>query len=157
MFDHETLKDVLSYDRETGYFYRRKSFSNNCKVGEKAGSHDGQGYIRIKVFGKKYKAHRLAWLYCYGYWPESIDHINRDRSDNRIVNLREADKTINGSNRTISCNNSTGKTGVSKRCDGGWRSYIKVNGHQYDLGSYKRYDDAVKARHKAEEEYGFLS
>ena len=95
------LKDALSFDPKTGIFtWVNPSKYNHMNVGDVAGGDDGIGYIRIRVAGKKYKAHRLAWLYVNGCWPlEFIDHIDGDRSNNAISNLRDVSRSINAQNQ----------------------------------------------------------
>ena len=85
----EVLKEHLSYDPNTGIFTRRHSF-RFFNAGDIAGFSNGKkNYTRIKLLGDRFLAHRLAWLYVYGTWPENqIDHINCDKTDNRICNLR---------------------------------------------------------------------
>jgi hypothetical protein len=85
----ERLRKRLRYDAETGLFTRRVG-SGHAHAGDMAGSVHSTGYVRICIDGGRYTAHRLAWLYVHGVWPSGqIDHINRNRSDNRIANLRE--------------------------------------------------------------------
>ena len=98
MITQERLKELLSYDRETGQFIRKQSRMRPDRVGRVAGCHS-DGYIEIGVDGKIYKAHRLAWLYEYGGFPKGgLDHKNRVRDDNRIENLRESTKAQNAIN-----------------------------------------------------------
>jgi hypothetical protein len=92
----EMLRKVIHYDPATGQFTWLKIGNTNGFAGKVAGSLDQQGYRRISVYSRFYKAHRLAWLYIHGVWPEpEIDHINRIRDDNRIENLRVADRLLN--------------------------------------------------------------
>jgi hypothetical protein len=100
-------------------------------------------------------AHRIAWLLYYGKWPkDQIDHINGDKSDNRIVNLREATNSQNGKNLKLSINNKTGVTGVAfDRQTQKWRAYIRVNFKMINLGRYMDFEDAVIARKSAEKKY----
>jgi hypothetical protein len=85
----ERLRERLHYDAETGVFTRRVG-SGHAHAGDMAGSVHSTGYVRIGIDGGKYTAHCLAWLYVHGVWPsDQIDHINRNRSDNRIANLRQ--------------------------------------------------------------------
>lgn len=83
--DQETLKSILKYDAFSGLFSWAVK-RQKVVVGSVAGSKNSLGYVQIKISGKLYHAHRLAWLYVYGYMPEKeIDHINRIRDDNRIA------------------------------------------------------------------------
>ena len=91
LITHDRLLSILSYDKESGKFRRYK--------GKPVASGANTEYVRIKVDGYDYYAHRLAWFYVYGEWPTMIDHINRDKHDNRIVNLREATYSENSLNR----------------------------------------------------------
>jgi hypothetical protein len=97
--DQAYLKSILSYDKETGDFYWKDK--NRCvrKPDAKAGSKN-RGYIRIRINGIAYSAHRLAWLYITGKLPEQeIDHINRIKDDNRFLNLRDVSHSKNMTNR----------------------------------------------------------
>jgi hypothetical protein len=92
---HKRVHELLSYEPRFGYFFWKIN-RGSSKAGDVAGSVCPDGYRLIKVDGKSYKAHRLAWLMTHGEWPaEQIDHINGVRTDNRIVNLREASKKQN--------------------------------------------------------------
>jgi hypothetical protein len=109
-----------------------------------AGGSDGLGYIRISVDNKNYKAHRLAWLYVNGEWPShEIDHINGNRSDNRIDNLRDVPRAQNIQNQVKPhSNNKTGYLGVTKGPCNRFRAFIGVNGKNVNLG---RFDTAELA------------
>jgi hypothetical protein len=109
MITAEYVRRRLQYDPETGVFTwkPRVARSTNDKTwnakfsGEIAGTINNQGYRRIKIDGESYGAARLAWLYIYGEWPQNeIDHINRIRSDDRLVNLRKATRTENNNNKS---------------------------------------------------------
>ena len=85
----ERLRERLHYDAGTGVFTRRVG-SGHARAGDMAGTVHRTGYVRISIDGGKYTAHHLAWLYVHGLWPsDQIEHINRKRSDNRLVNLKE--------------------------------------------------------------------
>lgn len=97
MIAHEKLISTLSYDPETGVF-RNLVSRGYLHGGEVCGWKNGNGYLRITIEGKSYYAHRLAWFYAHKTWPDVIDHINQDRSDNRLINLRPASKSQNAVN-----------------------------------------------------------
>ena len=113
-------------------------------------------YQYIRVLGTRYMAHRLAWLYVYAKWPTSdIDHINRVKHDNRIINLREVTKSENQYNRGLSANSSTGAKGVYKT-KYGYIAQITINSKPMYLGTYttisaasEAYVKASKERHKS--------
>jgi len=96
-----------------------------------------KGYIHIKYEGEIYKAHRLIWKWWYGYDPEQVDHVNGDKSDNRIDNLRNVNNKTNCRNRTKQNNNTSGFTGVTWFEQAGkWRAQIKIDQKQIYIGSY---------------------
>lgn len=126
----ERLRELLSYDPETGVFDRRQKNAWNARGS--AGAKTCRGYVILSVDGKRYFAHRLAWLHVYGRWPKQfIDHINGCRGDNRIANLREADCALNLENQRVarSDNQSSGVLGVHwSAYHGKWKAHIRVNG-----------------------------
>ena len=96
---HERLLAALDYSPETGIFIWKIS-KGRVKGGDIACCHDKDGYIRIQLDGVRYFAHRLAWFYVHGKFPEpETDHKNRIKTDNRIANLQEATRQINNKNR----------------------------------------------------------
>lgn len=149
----ERLKEILHYNSDTGVFTRLVSSTNRVKVGDMAGSLKKDGYLTITIKTDAYLAHRLAWLYIYGYFPEyGIDHINRNPSDNRIINLREVSQTCNTRNCGNRKHNTSGVKGVgwhkqSKK----WRARIDVFKIQKNLGCYANFQEAVCARLAAEQ------
>jgi HNH endonuclease len=113
MLTQERLKELLSYDPETGIFVRLIRTSSRANIGQIAGSLK-RGYKVILVLRKSYMAHRLAWLYIHGVFPQNhIDHINGIKDDNRMVNLREVTPAQNQQNRVKSKDNKSGFLGVS--------------------------------------------
>lgn len=121
-----------------------------------AGCKQMDGYIKIGVNGRHYKAHRIAWLLIHGYWPEEIDHINGDGYDNRLSNLREVTHKENQRNQKLLSNNKSGTCGVFwKKQDSVWGAQIKINGRQKHLGYFKDKSDAILARKAADREHGF--
>lgn len=112
MVTQELLHKLFRYEPETGNFIRLVATSNSIHIGDVAGCLSG-GYITISVLNRKRMAHRLVWIYMYGkYPPECIDHINGDRADNRLVNLREATYQENNRNMGIKPRNKCGYKGV---------------------------------------------
>ena len=151
----EYLRSILSYDPETGIFTWKIGSANQVKAGDIAGCPDGDGYLRIKVQSRLYRAHRLAWLYTYGERPKGqIDHINRNRSDNRIANLRDVSHKLNLQNKSKYSNNASGHSGVvwNKRASK-WLARIAHNRKQIHLGYFNTIEEAISARKAAEKLY----
>ena len=140
MLTHEMLLEVLDYNQETGIFIWKIGcrWCGN-KVGYVARYINANGYIVIQVGGKKYLAHRLAWLYMKGEWPSSqIDHINGVRDDNRLINLRDVTSAENGQNqRKAHSSNTTGFLGVRfHKATKKFRAQITLDGKTRHLGTF---------------------
>jgi len=142
----ERLHELLDYNPDTGVFAWRVRWYR-VRPGDVAGTPDGRGYLCIQVCGKCYKAHRLAWFYVYGIWPDGqIDHRNGCRSDNRLLNLRVCTNAENGQNRGLNKNNTSGYVGVSfDRKNACWQAHIRVNGERHKLGVFKDIEEAAAA------------
>lgn len=140
----ERLKELLHYDEDSGVFTWIKCW-NSKKNGTAAGG-KSLGYVSIMIDGEAYYAHRLAWFYMFGEWPHVIDHINGDRADNRVCNLRVTDHKENGKNQLCSRTNATGYPGVRHngrdRC---FRARIVVEGKEVLIGLYKTAEEAFVA------------
>ncbi len=151
----KTLRELLDYEAETGLFRWKNSRRGRVKVGGIAGTSDRSGYQQIRINGKKYMSHRVAWAMSYGAWPtDVIDHINMDKADNRLANLRSATKSQNRYNLDAYKNNTSGHKGVShNRKSGLWRAYISYDGARRFIGDYAAQADAVAARLDAEARY----
>ena len=151
----EYLRSVLHYDPETGIFTRKVRTSRRVKVGDIAGYPDGHGYLQIRVQSRLYKAHRLAWLYTYGERPKGqIDHINRNRSDNRIANLRDVSHKQNQQNSGKRHDNKSGHTGIYwYKQSFKWRACIMHNYKLIHLGYYNTIEEAIYARKAGEKLY----
>lgn len=152
----EILKQHLTYDSSTGKFYYVKTKSGISDLTKEAGTIDN-GYIRITINRKTYRAHHLAWLYVYGELPVGImDHINHNRSDNRIENLRLTDHVGNSRNFSKMSTNKSGVTGVhwDKRRNK-WEAQISINSTNKMLGRFDDFNDACTARYNAEILYGY--
>lgn len=150
ILNQDTLRRLLRYDPETGVFTWLVSTGRRCKIGDVAGSVDSHGQRVIGVQGRNYKAHRLAWLYMTGAWPEDqIDHRNGERADNRWANLRDATHSLNQQNqRKARANNRTGLLGVRAR-QGKFEAAIGAGGKQKYLGSFSTPEEAHAAYLKA--------
>lgn len=139
------LRTLLRYSRSTGIFTWLKRPANPFmhKGGIKAGTPIHHGYITIKLWGKHYLAHRLAWLYVTGDWPQGeIDHINGDRSDNSWRNIRDTTRAVNGQNRKHADGDSlTGVLGVTPR-GSRFRAQLVVDGKTVYLGTFDSARDA---------------
>ena len=153
----ERLKEILHYDPETGIFRWREPVGNRVIAGDRAGCVGGKGYIKIKIDGKYYQAHRLAILYTDGYFPENtVDHKNRIRADNRRVNLREASRQCQARNCGMRNDNTTGVKGVRwHNRDRRWLAHVTVNGQKKHLGSFDDFLEAAYHRYAAEQFLGF--
>jgi hypothetical protein len=151
----ERLKELLHYDPETGVFTWLQTRGQQTR-GCKAGSPDKDGYIKIGINRRSYRAHRLAWFYVNGSWPtELIDHINGEKADNRIANLRKADFSENCQNlKGASKRSTTGLLGVRAQKKKGGISYqaaIRVRGEFIYLGTHPTPEAAHTAYMEAKE------
>jgi hypothetical protein len=153
----EEARELLEYIPLTGDFFWRVTRNNRTKAGTRAGAVEAQGYTVIKIDGRTYKAHRLAWLITYGQWPENqIDHIDRCRANDRLSNLREVSISTNCRNRGARTDNTSGVPGVHKH-GGKWQARIATDTGRISLGHFASMDDAIQARRDAELKYGYLS
>ena len=142
--DSTTLREYLSYDPETGLFTWVKRTNSSNAAGKPANSRSTTGYIRIFLCGKRHQAHRLAWLYVYGTWPtHDIDHINGQRDDNRIANLRDVPHKVNTQNQRLP-RSSNPYVGVSRK-QTKWVSQIQLDGKKIHLGYFSTPEGARDA------------
>lgn len=143
----EELRLHFHYDPQNGEFIRRGEHAPSGRIATK-------GYRQIFILGKRHMAHRLAWLYVNGEWPtKQLDHINRDKDDNRIANLREVDNQQNQENVELWKHNTTGFRGVNRGKNGKFGADIKVNGKTIHLGTFTTLEAAASARMKAEQKH----
>ena len=146
MLTQQRLKELLDYDPDTGVF-RWKIARQSRRIGTVAGGTSGNGYRQIMLYGKMYKVHRLAWLFVHGEFPTGdLDHVNRDRQDNRIANLRIASKSENQWNRSLDKDNTSGFMGVSwHKKDKKWRARIQAHKKNRHLGNFDTPEEAHEA------------
>jgi hypothetical protein len=146
------MEDSIIYCPDTGSLLWARHHRRTDLVGKEAGNAVGNGYRQVKLNGKVWLAHRLAYFIQTGTLPAMIDHINGDRSDNRFANLRPIDAVGNGQNRYgLNANNKSGVRGVCFS-NGRWLATIQVDGKSHRLGKFYLKESAIAARRKAEQE-----
>ena len=166
----ETLRKLLSYDPDTGLLtWKRRPIEmfatdragnswNTRYCGKPAFAADnGRGYRRGAIFDKHYLAHRVVCAIYHGTWPaDHIDHINGDKLDNRIANLRDVTHAENMQNMATRIDNTSGRIGVSwNGIKGKWHSRIRAHGKDRHIGYFTDIEDAIAARAAAEVKYGY--
>ena len=153
----DRLIELLDVNTEQGTFYWKNTMGGKALKGSEAGALAVNGYVAIRLDKKDYLAHRLMWLYVYGAMPLlHIDHIDRDRTNNKPTNLRLATNKQNGENMFRSKTNTSGYRGVRKESrliSKPWSATITHNYKQKHLGYFATAEEAVKARKKAEDQY----
>lgn len=150
--------ELLWRDRPREHFATTKgwkAFQVRC-AGKRTGHPNSDGYLKVRVGRKDYAVHRVIWFLANGTWPVEIDHINGDKSDNRIANLRDVSHSQNMANKRRYSTNKSGQAGVSweaqKRL---WVARISVNGRVVTLGRSKDVAVAIDFRKAAEEQFGY--
>lgn len=139
----EQARAFFIYYPETGNLYHKVT-RRGVQVGQKAGSLKKDGYIHVKFRGVEYYAHRLAWLITYGEFPELLDHIDRDRSNNRLSNLRSATHAQNAANSAARRDSRSGVKGVRANRNR-WIASISIGGQYKHLGSFATIEEASAA------------
>ena len=140
----ETIKSILDYDPDTGIFRWKVAPNKRIKKGQIASNKSCNGYIRISYQNQMYLAHRLAWFIYYGYLPKQLDHINRNKSDNRIYNLRKCNGSQNNINSLPYKNRKYKGIYFEKRC-GKYQAQIQHNYKRYFLGRFDTPEAAARA------------
>jgi hypothetical protein len=150
---YDELSRHLKYDPITGVGTWLVSSSNSVQVGALVGTTTPRGYLRISYKRKLYLAHRLFWFLQTGHdpWGVEVDHIDRNTSNNKFCNLRLADKSQQGCNKSEPINNTSGHRGVHfHKKKQKYMAYIKIDQKQIYLGLYKTFEQAVAARQAKE-------
>lgn len=169
----ELCRQLLRYEPETGKLFWLPR-SDDCGLamppassgGWNAwnGRHAGKpalcckfaGYLTGRIDNKLMQSHRVIWAIVHGYWPDMIDHIDGNRSNNLLSNLRSVSKAENNRNQQLHATNTSGRVGVfwsaGRRK---WAAAIRVNGKQTSLGRFVTFEEAVAVRERAERELGF--
>lgn len=144
--DYEQFSEALWLDEDTGDLLWKKTLSPRGIAGSLAGSVDRRGYRMIRLAGKGYYAHRIVWLLTHKQWPTNeIDHINRDKSDNRPVNLRDTSRSQNQLNlEQANLNTVTGVRGVFQLVSGNYQ--VKIGRKTYGCFSNLEKAKAVRLR-----------
>ena len=148
----EQLHQLFSY--KDGNLYWKVSRNNNIKIGQEAGMLRPDGYKRVNIDKKNYYLHRLIFIYHNGFISDEIDHIDNNRSNNKIENLRIATRSQNTLNCKINSRNTTGIKGITFDKDKfKYRPYLSVNGKRLYLGCFDFLDDANQELQKARIKY----
>lgn len=161
MISQSEIISNFHYDAETGLFFRKVNSRRRPNSLIETGTITFWGYCAIGYRNKHYTAHRLAWLYIHGEWPDcDIDHINGNRSDNRICNLRAVSRTINNQNRrSITTNKKSNLPlgvsyrGKNRKLKKPYYSSIISNGKKIELGYFITPEEAHEAYLKAKRNY----
>ena len=142
----EQAAEFMAYDPETGALSWKKKPNRNVRLSDPVGSMMPRGYIQVSLLGTKYLAHRIAWLLYYGEWPENlIDHINGDRADNRIANIRDVTQDVNMQNlRGPTALNKVGLLGVRKKRKK-FQAQIRLHGATTHIGTFATPEEAHQA------------
>lgn len=169
MLPQEYLNECFAYDMQTGvltwsarpaYHFADQSYCDRWNArfpGKPAGKVNKVGYVRVVVANKQLLAHRVIWTMLYGDSPEQIDHLNGDKTDNRLVNIEGGSSKENMRNQRRHSNNTSGICGVSwDKTRGLWHAYIGIGEcRRRSIGMFDRKQDAISARRAAERELGY--
>ena len=163
LLDYDPSSGILTWKRRDHRHFKGSSkhtpevqarIWNDIWAGEPAFTACANGYHLGAVLGISMKAHRVIWAIVHSEWPEFVDHIDGNRSNNRIENLRSVTKAENQQNRKISSNNTSGHVGVYWRPDkGSWRA--SIGSDRQNLGSFRTREEAIAARKAAEVARGY--
>jgi len=152
------LKELLICDVDKGLFTWKPRNQKGFKMsGKPAGNFSVEGYYVLKIDKRLYKVHRLVWLYAYGEFPKGeIDHIDHDRGNNGLANLRDTLHGDNARNQSMRNTNTSGHMGVGWReTNQKWQARINAGGKRISLGLFATREAAIVARKAAEILYGY--
>ena len=155
------IRRLISYDPETGALFNKVDRGRSQRY--KAGSmivkapNKTHGYTTIQINGRSYLTHRIAWLLMTGEWPETIDHIDHDISNNKFSNLRAVSQQENMRNVSLFKSNKTGVAGIcmAGRRKDKWRVTVNHSGSQHYLGEFDSFEEALAVREKAMMQQGY--
>jgi hypothetical protein len=134
------------FDYRDGELYRKIKKSANAMPNQKAGSLQKTGYYAICINYKRQYSHRIIFMMHHGYMPEYVDHIDGNRKNNKIENLRDATHSENMCNQKLRSDNKSGLKGINwHKAANKWRAFIAFRKKQYHLGLFDNIDDAKKA------------
>ena len=155
LLTQKRLREVLEYSPESGIFVWKIRVSNRIRIGDTAGHRQHIGYIHIAIDNKTYYAHRLAFLYMEGYFPENdVDHLDGVRNNNRWKNLRHASRSCNLQNTKLRPISTSGFMGVSwSKYAKKWHARICIHRKRIHLGYYDTAEEAAIARCKFEDQH----
>lgn len=147
MITQERLKELVNYDPETGIFTAKiQRHGSKAKPGDVLGSRHKKGYLELRLDGRLYLLHRLAFLYMRGYMPQYVDHKDLDKQNNAWDNLREADGSEQIFNQAQRKNNTSGERGVSyEQRDRVWVAKLEIRGQAVVLYRGRSKQKAVEA------------
>lgn len=148
----DLLNELFEYDKEAGDLIW-KAKGRGITNGAIVGCATTEGYRQVTINAKSYLVHRVVFLLHKGYLPKTLDHINGDRADNRIENLRPVTANQNQHNRKLNSNNTSGYKGVSWcKSRNKWKAAVRLESKRINLGSFDNLEEAAEAARAAREE-----
>ena len=145
MLTQERIRELLDYDPVTGHLIWRVTKSPKAPKGSIAGSVNAKGHVNLQIDKRMYAAHQVVFALHYNHITREIDHINRNKQDNRVENLRACDSSKNKGNIGLLRSNQSGYRGVSlNKSTGKYHAQIKISGKQVYLGRFDTAEDAAR-------------
>lgn len=155
MLTYDRARELFEYDPETGNLLRKVRYGRPCTPPKPMRTLDKRGYFQVNIKGEVLKVHRVVWLLAYGSFPNGyLDHINGDKTDNRLSNLRVVSHRENIRNSKARSNSTTGLKGVRRTANPNrWRAGVKVADRHIHLGYFDTPEEAHLAYCKAASKY----